>query len=694
MRWFIMAMMLSAGLAAAQDMGNNEAINQLNEYFRLRLYNDSVSDWNERSRNAWNANQTYTAVCGNCNSKHNIGDPPKTLYDFPLLRQPKITNYDSVKATNNVFDDGCAISYVAEPSIYNSYSNETWAQKNHLTLTIAVGCTTKTVNESNKWGGLKPQEPGSANHQEFLLPVEEKTTITVNGNTCFDETILHGEGTYPLQIDEKRLLQINCSLGNQSTAHVEFNHTCTGYTILATTYLVMGWNKKCERNWYMEKVCIPNCNSANAQCKAGVGGKGCQTVDCNSVCANIANRICSENEREPAHCSTRINQDWGHPDKGSSDSWVQKPPNPQNDPCRCRYLWNTADSCNNHIVNLQTMEKHECKDSKTYIISQQSNNTCSGHYKVRNSIMEGSITISSNPYNIAGVLIGDSAIDTVIFSPKHDLYRLKNQSIGEADYKEYRIFENDYQINQTRNDSSYLGFTYYEIIYDRQDPILGKKYVIRTTTRNETHLTLPFTVYGVENLTEQEITLITLEDRIRGERELPCNSRLECGNNSLCLDGSCFPLKQLKNTISLACLKEINSSKIEVQSFSYASKGDEIKIEGKLKTFSNPLEGKTIGIECDSNNYITSSTTNALGEFEFGFNMKEEKIKCTLTYEGDAEYAPSEANILIIPTTQSGDYTPLCLGGILLAFLAVMFATAEGKRTFYDYWEQFWRFFK
>jgi len=517
-------------------------------FFRLLLYNDTAEAWNARTEGAFERNGTYTVERGTCGK----------TYGLPYAGGVDDTeNLDlgGVNVSKDVFEDGCGIIYASEPTYYEEEGNRTWAS-GKITFHVGAGCTTREVNAT--WDNLHQERPGGGRHREYLAPVAEETVVSADGSVCYNETLGYGGG-YPVFAHSLRMVEANCSLENATQAEVRLAHTCRGFVLLDSAYSVMGWRKSCRREYYIEKICIPNCEDANRQCKAKGGGEkngGCEIVDCGGRCNQIADRICDETPHMGANCETPPSGEYGNPGDGSSKSYVEKPRNDPNDPCMCRYFWDRNDVCFNNRVTLAASEGYVCKDEERLLVDVVPRVSCNGSFRRIGEVASGNVTVTSDPDIATAFIFDDIPFRFRTFTPRHRLYRMQNRSDDEPTYKEYRLQDGDYRFNETHNDTGYFDFTDYETAPNHMPPTIGSKTVINGFWRGNGTYNFEFTHAGeIGNLT---VTLLGVKDRIRPREKTDCAMDKPCANGFPCVDGTCFdPGWAANQTVRLGeCLSE------------------------------------------------------------------------------------------------------------------------------------------
>ncbi len=679
-----MAVLLLGGLVNSQNI--SQAEQHLNEYYRLRLYNDSVTDWNTRTRTAWVQNNTYTVERGNCTEEqlihnYNLG---YDLIDDPLV------DYRGVEVPENIFNDKCGVLYVSEPIVYNGYANITWVQGNTVSLSVGVGCTTRTVNGT--WDNPDPESPNGGYHKEYLLPVYENTIVFAGDQVCFNETIIHGEGGYPKEVDSLRMLQINCSLKDPTT-HVQVKHTCEGKIILDSAYQVMGYIVNCDTE-SIKTVLDDRCNYEKC---SGILDKDAMKA-CNHACSSYASRevknVCQPRRSQKVDCPTPASSTYGVPEDGSSSYHITLPKF-NADYCRkyCDEKYDPSNICSNNIVKLQSSEAYVCRQSQNFTIKQDSTYSCSGEYYVQRGGLAGSISLSSRPYDMAGVVFGDSVGNFLFFEPRHELYRMHNESLNFSEHRAYSIFENDYEIKTAHNDSGYFDFTYFETIYDTQY-LAEAFYTINNLKQNGITINFSFTAPNTGNLSAENLSIITFEDRFDLSRTKSCATNADCGNGSVCVDLLCLDLSKLNTTVPLSCLKMVNLTSLILSSPYNAEAGQDVELSGTLTSYSTPLKGMVVEVSCSPNNLSVLKNTDEDGRFRLNFTMDSGRIVCTAKYAGDNIYKESEGLALIRLKTIFSDYIVILGVFTVLGFFAVLFSVAEGGRSIHDFYEEFRGFFR
>jgi hypothetical protein len=512
----------------------------------MLLYGDSIRGFNSRTKDAFDSNATYTEARGEC-----VGSnaPYQGIAD-----DTDHVDMTGINVSKVIFKEGCGIIYAGEPAYEDSLRNITWIPSGQITLNIGAGCSSRLVNGT--WDNGDANRPSGGLHREYLLPVQEEVTVSVNGEVCLNTTQLLGLDAYPKSVHSVRMMRVNCSV-NGSRAAVTLSHTCRGFVLLDSAYSVMGWKRTCRRDYYVQKVCIPNCESANIACLSRKNG--CEHVDCASRCSQIADRICVEKTSGQVSCPRPPSGTFGNPEDGSSRYFIEIPKDSPNDPCMCRHSWDPSNTCINNRVSLAAANAYTCRDHAEYLVDLKAAISCEGTYYEDGPYIRANMSLVVKPDISSAFIIGDVLHRFSLLVPFHKMYRIFNASGPEV--KTYRLTDGDYGINQSHNDTGFFDFASMEAVYNPMPPRVGKGIILESQSLGNGSYGIKFTYLGprdgLEGLT---ITVLGVKDRINSLEQPPCNPASACPSGQYCLDERCLDTTGLKEqTVRvMECIRRVD----------------------------------------------------------------------------------------------------------------------------------------
>lgn len=623
---------LAAGMYPGEPSIDDALLNS--SYFRMMLYNDSPEAWNARTRSQYNADPKPLAASGAC-SVAAAGPPGVGIYPGRIDSAENLI-LDGVGLEAGVFTRCSGALHITEPQYYERDRNITWVGAGMAEATVGVGCATRTVNGS--WDNTNPSRPGGGMHREYLLPVEAETVVAVNGRVRMNATRLLGKG-YPASVQYLAMLQANFSSEGMSSADVNLSHTCRGRILLDSAYQVMGWRRVCRREYYVEKICLPNCGHANARC----GKTGCAEVDCAARCSQIADRICREYSSGKAVCDTPPGGEYGSPEDGSSDYFIRKPEDSSNDPCMCRHVWDPSNACVNNRVTLAASEAGLCRDSAEYAVRLHPRLSCNGSYRMSGGISSGTLTFVIEPdlataFTAAGVLYRFKTLEA-----RHVLYR---RLYGEGPpVLEYGIAE-DFGLNESSNRSGYFDFAFLETVDNPTPPTIGEGFIVSGYGAWNGTYNVSFVSFGdPSNVT---FAVYTLGDRASAAGRPACGLRSPCVGG-YCLDGVCVGLTDaLNRTLRLGdCLTLERETSLSFVAPREAEAGMEFTAEARLASHLAPLQGFQVTVVCGGWEPVEPTLTDSAGAASYRIRAGGSTASCTASFHGGGGYAPSRAMRLV-----------------------------------------------
>ncbi|MFH1055172.1 MAG: Ig-like domain-containing protein [Candidatus Altiarchaeota archaeon] len=665
----LVSLMLPGGYNINLEVSNST-------FMKLALYDDTAEAWNQRTVDAFNANRTYTVERGTCSNT--TADNPAESYGGRIGGTGNL-RLDGVNVSSEIFTDGCGVIYAAEPTYYEGSRNRTWVEEGVLSLYVGQGCTSREVNGT--WDNLEMGVPGTGRHKEYLLPVVEETVVLADGGVCYNETVVHGSGGFPESVDTVKVIQVNCSVNGSDTI-IRLEHTCRGYVLLDSAYLVMGWVKRCDRERYM-KNCLEGCSAANAAGSKSTGGGGgtggsCDGGCCRSVCTNQANHKCREDESENAVCPDVPSGQYGSPYDGSSEYFIGKPGDSHPDPCYCHHLLDASNICMNNRVSLAASQGYECTDVREYTIEIKPRLTCNGSYFKSGDFGQGYLSLEVEPDVATAFIVGDIPYRFQTFAPRHILY-----GTVEA-VKYYSLADGDYRINESHEDSGYFDFAYYETVENKYPPRVGEGIVLDEVSGGNGSYRTGFAVSDAGRIGNLTLTVLTVGDRIGGGRE--CDFGNPCPEGIFCMDGRCLNLGEVENqTVRFSeCLTEAKQVNITL---SVPDIVGERSSATALVTLSagGPLPGRTVSFGCWG--WRQNATTDGGGRASFTFTSGVGASLCTASYGGDYQYSPATAEKWVHTAARGPDFRIWLMFIALLLVIAIIFTAASGGRTIYDVYE-------
>ncbi len=662
---------LAAGLHPGGPSLDDSLLN--GTFFRMMLYNDSPTAWNAMTRERYSGDPKPLAASGECST---LAAPPPDAETYPgRIDSAENLVLDGVDPAGEVFTRSSGAINILEPHYYERDRNLTWVGEGMVYATVGVGCRTRTANGS--WDNTNPSAPGGGRHREYLLPVEAESVVAVNGLARMNSTRLLGAG-YPESSEYLAMLQANFSTAGMQYADVNLSHACRGRILLDSAYQVMGWRRLCRREYYVEKICIPNCGAANAGCAR----TGCAQVECAARCRQIADRICREYSSGKAECDTPPSGEYGSPEDGSSDYFIPKPKDSPTDPCMCRHVWDPSNACVNNRVTLAASEETVCLDSGEYAVRLNASLACNGSYRTAGAVSSGTLTFTVKPdmasaFAASGVLYRFKTLEA-----RHILYRRLS---GEGQpVLEYGLADN-YGVNEPVNRSLYYDFVFLEAADNAMPPTIGEGFVVSGyAARNGTY-NVSFVSYGdPSNIT---FAIYTLGDRASAAGRRACGVTSPC-EGGYCLDGACVGLADASNRMRLGdCMVLERETTLALSAPADAEAASEFTAEARLSSFGGPLHGFQVAVACGGWEPVEPAVTDSAGVASYNVRAGGSTALCTASFPGGGGYAPSEAAALVKvagPGIDLGNWMFLLSPVLLLAFA---YALADGERKLHGFVE-------
>jgi len=695
-----MAPLVLAGLIALSGVvvAQNASGNRTNYFFPFVLFNDSVSSWNARTRFNYSVAGNCTELKASCSNVSFAGSPPAGFMNVSIY-PPNDIILKGINQTRWLFSEGCLKNYVGEPKVVlDSFRNATWAGKPYVAFSVGVGCETRNVSGewSNYWNA--PAGYGSGYHKEYASDIRDELRVYSNGRLCYNDSnwIDSGDGTGV--IGGVRIVEANCTIENDTIPMILFEHKCTGYAVLDHATIRMSWIITCDREWYLQKVCLPNCEARNSYCRRRK--PPCATTDCNRYCNGIADKICFTEKGPKPVCRTPPGGQYGSPDDGSSVSHIPMPGiSASRRACRCSASRDPSNSCWNNLVSSGFGETLTCSETKTIYVTAPAVARLGGYYSVAPSFIEGSLFLNVTPDVLSSFVVDGIYEQSFIWAPRHELYKM--EGVPGVPFKTYRLVDNAYEWNGTHNDSKYFDFVLQETVAN-EPPYASGRFSVRNVEKVNGTYRIDFTFTGTEDeLKSFNLTVLSIGDRLNmPTNNVSCSSFVGCNDSNypVCVDNLCSNLSRVNasQTVSLMNLSRRNNTAL---SFSYTGAvkaGGSVNIMVKLTDSgaSNPLKAKSIHVLEVTGNFTGDYLTDANGLVNFTLNITKPITVVEASFEGDYQHSPSSGRL---PLTYSEFYCnwPILLMLLLLLLLiALIFSVAQGKFTIHDIIQEFKGMFK